>query len=502
MPLDDRPAARRSISPQPVTIFLSSPGDVVEERRLVEDVVQRRLAKDPLLHGRVTFDVVSWDDPDAPTPMLANLTPQDAITRFRRRPADCDIVVVILWSRLGTHLDTRTHRKPDGSPYRSGTEWEYEDAAGADPPPDILLYRRKEKPRIDIDDPDADAKRAQYESVNAFLARFRNPDGSFAGSVTDYPAPDALTQRLTSDLTGLLANRLGAGDPAAGERLAALERIADDALAAKQALELQVRDLSEQSRLKDETIRSLNSAINALTARTEAGADPTTIETALRHLASGNAEDAMAIFRAVLDGKAEEAERKEAERDEARREAVAAARHLGALSVLNDTRGALSAYRRAAQLDPDDTWTWLFIAELELQGGTVDRASEAAKNAGELAQLQGNERDQFASMSMRGDVLVAQGNLTAALESYRAGLSIRERLAAADAGNAVGQRDLAVSHWKLAGLDDRPKVHWREVVRIFEALETQGRLAPVDRQWLPIARENLAATGVVDGEER
>jgi hypothetical protein len=63
---------------------------------------------------------------------------------------------------------------------------------------DILLYRRTEKPRIDIDDPEFGAKKKQYDLVNAFLARLRNPDGSFADSVTDYAAPDALAQRLVS----------------------------------------------------------------------------------------------------------------------------------------------------------------------------------------------------------------------------------------------------------------------------------------------------------------
>ena len=48
-----------------------------------------------------------------------------------------------------------------------------------------------------------------------------------------------------------------------------------------------------------------------------------------------------------------------------------------------------------------------------------------------------------------GDVLVAQGNLTAALQAYRDGLAIAERLAQADPGNAKWQRDLAVSHAKL-----------------------------------------------------
>jgi hypothetical protein len=44
-----------------------------------------------------------------------------------RSPSECDIVLVIFWSRMGTPLSDE-HCKPDGTPYHSGTEWEYFDA--------------------------------------------------------------------------------------------------------------------------------------------------------------------------------------------------------------------------------------------------------------------------------------------------------------------------------------------------------------------------------------
>ena len=43
-------------------------------------------------------------------------------------------------------------------------------------------------------------------------------------------------------------------------------------------------------------------------------------------------------------------------------------------------------------------------------------------------------------------MLVAQGNLTKALQAYRDSLAIAERLAKADPGNAGWQRDLSVSY--------------------------------------------------------
>ncbi len=100
-------------------IFLSSPGDVAEERTLAREVLQR-LQRTPLLKGKVTIEVVSWDDPDAPAPMFATLTPQEAVNRGLSKPSECDLTVVILWSRMGTPLPEP--RKADGSRYLSGTE--------------------------------------------------------------------------------------------------------------------------------------------------------------------------------------------------------------------------------------------------------------------------------------------------------------------------------------------------------------------------------------------
>jgi hypothetical protein len=79
----------------------------------------------------------------------------------------------------------------------------------------------------------------------------------------------------------------------------------------------------------------------------------------------------------------------------------------------------------------------------------------------------------------------AQGDLAAALTSYRASLAIRERLAQADPGNAGWQRDLVVSCVKISENDPSgARASLLRALDVARALEASGRLAPVDA-WMP-----------------
>jgi HEAT repeat protein len=183
---------------------VSSPGDVGEERAIVHELLDRELKYDPAFRGKLSFEVVSWDNPISPTPMTARLTPQEAVNRFRAKPSDCDVVIVILWSRLGTHLVI------DGKPYLSGTEYEYGEAANAELSPEILVYRRTEKVLLDADDPEFELKREQRQNALAFFDRFKNPDGSLRGGFNEYTTPTDFKQLLGRNLREILTERLQA----------------------------------------------------------------------------------------------------------------------------------------------------------------------------------------------------------------------------------------------------------------------------------------------------
>ena len=67
-------------------------------------------------------------------------------------PSVTDIVVCILWSRLGTRLPGHITRS-DGSRYESGTEFEFEDAKRAMEEtgrPVLLVYRKMAEPLVSL----------------------------------------------------------------------------------------------------------------------------------------------------------------------------------------------------------------------------------------------------------------------------------------------------------------------------------------------------------------
>lgn len=213
-------ATSTSRSPLHLRVFLASPGDVADERALALRVLEQ-LQYDPLLRGRITVETVAWDKPGAGTPMLATLTPQEAIKQGLPTPAECDIVIVIFWARMGTPLPDEW-KKPDGGRYRSGTEWEYWNAfhaAKKQGKPDLLLYRRTEKPLIDLSDPDLMEKHNQWNQVEKFFAAFRNPDGSIGGGWNPYSTPAEFQNNLKLHLHALIRHRLPELSPAASSSI-------------------------------------------------------------------------------------------------------------------------------------------------------------------------------------------------------------------------------------------------------------------------------------------
>ena len=83
-----------------VRVFLASPGDVAEERKLALEVIDK-LRNEFRYKDRVKFETVAWDQPGAGVAQDAALTPQAAIARGLPKPSECDVVVILLcWLAL------------------------------------------------------------------------------------------------------------------------------------------------------------------------------------------------------------------------------------------------------------------------------------------------------------------------------------------------------------------------------------------------------------------
>ena len=190
-------------TPRSTSAFLASPGDVAAERGLALSVLDR-LPDDPLLRGRLSVEVTAWDKPGAGIPMLATMAPQAAVNRALRKPSECDIVVVIFWGRIGSPLP-QDFKKPDGTSYLSGTEWEFEDALHAEARPEILVYRRMDTVPIEPDDPDIDYKTDQMRKVNDFFSKHFPALGGLArGGFNRYRKPEEFKEQFERHLKEII----------------------------------------------------------------------------------------------------------------------------------------------------------------------------------------------------------------------------------------------------------------------------------------------------------
>lgn len=215
----DVPAPQEQLR-RPFRIFVASPGDVSEERHIVRQVVER-VRMERGIGDHLSVEPIAWDQPEAAVVMQAALTPQNAICRGLPKPRDCDLVVTIIWGRMGTPLSPE-YCKPDGSCYASGTEWEYLDALDGFRErgcPVVWLFRRLPAPRLGLDVPDLQEQIAQWQAVERFFAQLTNADGSIVGGMNSYEDPDAfgvqfeqlLRDHLTRVAQDLVTAHLGGG---------------------------------------------------------------------------------------------------------------------------------------------------------------------------------------------------------------------------------------------------------------------------------------------------
>jgi DNA-binding response OmpR family regulator len=183
-------------------IFVSSPGDVDEERQVVQRVIQDLALE---FGGQVSLEPFFWEA----EPLLATETFQSQIVR----PADCQIFICILWSRLGTRLPPNITRS-DGSRYDSGTQYEFESAVEGfrrSGYPKILVYRKTAELTVSLTDREELLYRlGQKEALDRFVRQwFQAPEEEgFVAAFHGFEHPGELRERMAIHLRKLIVNEL------------------------------------------------------------------------------------------------------------------------------------------------------------------------------------------------------------------------------------------------------------------------------------------------------
>jgi hypothetical protein len=173
-----------------VRVFVSSPNDVAPERARAE-AVAAKLNRE--YDDLVRFETVLWEE----QVYKADRTFQAQIPES----IDCDIVVSIFWTRLGTELPDDFQRMEDGRPYPSGAAYELLTALKASRHrgvPDVYVFRKS----ADIILPTTDAARRrqaqnQLDYLEAFWTEwFTGERGQFKAAFQHFSGTDEFEHQL------------------------------------------------------------------------------------------------------------------------------------------------------------------------------------------------------------------------------------------------------------------------------------------------------------------
>jgi tetratricopeptide (TPR) repeat protein len=188
-------------------LFVSSPGDVMVERRRVENVASRLNGE---FAGVARLEVIRWETKN-----------YQAFSTFQAqipRSVDCDLVIGILKWRLGTELPPDFSEKlPDGHSFPSGTAYEIltaiENRQKGLELPDVYVFRfAGSSPAVAIEDPDRDKIEHDWQALKAFFQGwFLTAQGHFKAAFNPYISEDDLEAQLEQLLRSWLAEKVAGG---------------------------------------------------------------------------------------------------------------------------------------------------------------------------------------------------------------------------------------------------------------------------------------------------
>ena len=263
------------------------------------------------------------------------------------------------------------------------------------------------------------------------------------------------------------------------------ERLAADAAGVRSILAEE-----EKARGKPYTAEERQKRISELerTLRSIATSTDPLRQDARRLIDQGNVRGGQAKLDEALD--ADEKAIAQAERVAAEKRKAAA--QSAVLARGTDILKAVAYYRRATSLDPSDPETWDAYARAALDAGRTAEAKTAFEQAALKAQDSNNPFSRYWATLGLGDVAAAQGNLPSARRLYETAAAIAEPIAKADPGNAGWQRDLAISHGRVATVlvrqGERARAlgvfrQGREIIAKLKAAALSNATLPKDLDW-------------------
>ena len=192
---------------QTFRLFVSSPSDVMVERRRVENVASRLNGE---FAGVARFEVIRWETKN-----------YQAFSTFQAqipRSVDCDLVIGILKWRLGTELPPEFSEKLlNGDSFPSGTAYEIltaiEKRQKSLELPDIYVFRFSgSSPTLAIEDPNRGKIEHDWQVLKTFFQNwFLTEKGHFKAAFNPYASEDDLEKQLEQLLRNWMAEKVASG---------------------------------------------------------------------------------------------------------------------------------------------------------------------------------------------------------------------------------------------------------------------------------------------------
>jgi WD40 repeat protein len=215
-----------------IRVFVSSPGDVQKERKLADNLI-RSVADEFGIPVSVIYsnllrsDEIATESLESEDTTLVlcpyfweyqRFSPDQGYQEQIPNTAKFDLIICILWSRLGTQLAPK-FKLPDGSRPRSGTDyeiaWALHQAQKTPGTPALHIYRNRTMPSFPLEPEDQYQELVgQWKSLKSFFAQLeKDSEGHFVAAFNNYSTLDEFEDLFRVHFRDYLVGRLDPGGP-------------------------------------------------------------------------------------------------------------------------------------------------------------------------------------------------------------------------------------------------------------------------------------------------